>query len=258
MLPEGEAEALAARLRELRELGFQGLEVVWPGTFRVERVRAAADAAGLPIHGLRLSDAFDAPLASDDEGLRQRGRERLADALRAAAALGATSLSLVPARITSSVSDARAWNLVRVALLEALPLAQELEVRLALRLGPGDFLASPLEAARFVDELDSPWVGWQLDTAWSTVRSYPWHWAHILGERLVKVDLADYSRAAAEAGLARGFEVELGEGDLVGPTLLDALAHALFAGWVTLEAEGVARDALAARLAKARALLELA
>lgn len=256
--PEGTADELGARLEALARAGFEGLEVVWPGTFRVERVRAAAADAGLAIHGLHLGEAFGAPLADEDPALRERGRRRLADALRAAAELGATSLSLLPAAVTVKVSDERAWNLTRIALEGSLPLAEELGIDLALRLGPGDFLGSPLEAARFLDELGAARVGWQLDTAWSTVRSYPWHWAHILGARIKKVDLADYSRArAAAGGLAAGF-VELGEGDLAGPPLLESLAHALYSGWVTLEARGLAADALGARLARAREFLELA
>ncbi len=255
ILPEGSEQRLQARLEALRAAGFEGLEIVWPGAYRPERVQAIAAQVGLPIHGLRVSEAFGAALSSDDDALRAKGQQRLADALRVASTLGATSLSLVPGAITSEVSDARAWNMVKIALRTALPLAKELDVVIALRLGEGDFLASPLEAARFIDELGSEHIGWQLDSSWSLVRSFPQHWVHILGARIVKFDLADYSRAAARSGgLQAGFATELGAGDVDGPTLLVALAHALYSGWVTIEAD---EGQLDAKLREARVLLEL-
>ena len=256
--PEGEERALTERLAALRTAGFDGIEVAWPGTFRADRVRRAADAAGCPVHGVRVGESFGGALSLEDSDARAQGERRLADALRLAAELGAKSLSIVPGAITPTVSEARAWNLVKISLRSALPLAEQLGVRIALRLGSGDFLGSPLEAARFLDELGSPLMGWQLDTAWSLVRSYPQHWAHILGARLVKVDLGDYSRAAAASGgLEAGFDVGLGEGDLDAPTTLEALAHALYSGWVTVDVDEGAPESFEAAAKAARILLEL-
>ena len=256
--PEGEQSALTERLSRLRAAGFDGVEVAWPGTFRADRVRRAADAASCPIHGVRVGESFGGALSLEDSDARALGERRLADALNLASELGATSLSIVPGAITPTVSEARAWNLVKISLRSALPLAEELGVRIALRLGSGDFLSTPLEAARFLDELGSPLLGWQLDTAWSLVRSYPQHWAHILGARLIKVDLGDYSReAAATGGLAAGFETALGEGDLDAPTTLEALAHALFSGWVTVDVDEHDPASFEARAHAARLLLEL-
>jgi hexulose-6-phosphate isomerase len=256
--PEGAEVDLTERLAALRAAGFDGVEVAWPGTFRADRVRRAADAAGCPIHSVRVGESFGAALSLEDADARALGERRLADALRLAGELGAKSISIVPGAITPTVSEARAWNLVKISLRSALPLAEELGVRIALRLGGGDFLSSPLEAARFLDELGSPLVGWQLDTAWSLVRSYPQHWAHILGARLIKVDLGDYSRAAAASGgVAAGFAVDLGSGDLDGPTTLEALAHALYSGWVTVDVEERSPETFEARAKRARVLLEL-
>lgn len=256
VLPEGEEDELTARLERILASGFDGVEVVWPGAFRADRVQRAAERAKCPIHGLHISDDFGAALSTDDEPARARGEKRLADGLRLAAELGATSLSLVAGAITPTVSDARAWNQVKIALKTALPLAQELDLRIGLRLGAGEFLAAPFEAARFIDELNSPHLAWQLDVAWSLVHSYPQHWAHIIGGRLLKVDLADYSRSIAEtAGRARGMQVALGEGSLDCPTTLEALAHASYSGWVTIDVDESSEATLAADEKRARAWL---
>jgi hexulose-6-phosphate isomerase len=256
---EGREGPLTRRLAGLRAAGFDGVEAVWPGTFRGADLRAAARAAECPVHAVHVGLGFDAALSKDDSNLRQQGQERLTRALELAAELGAGSVSVVPGAITPEVSDARAWNLVKIGLGALLPRASELGLRLGLRLGPGDFLASPLEAARFLDELDSPALGWQLDTGWSLLRSYPQHWIHILGQRILKVDLSDFSRGAAAAGgTEAGFKIQLGEGDLDFPATLEALAHALYSGWLSLAVDDAALEESGPNRKGARTALQIA
>jgi hexulose-6-phosphate isomerase len=234
--PEG---SLEERFALLRDAGFAGVELDHSDAIDAREVKDASAATGLAVHGLREADALDHPLTSDDPNVRAHGREVLERALRLCKAVGGSGVGLLPGQVTPEISYARAWNHARVELRAMAPLAESLGLRIGLKNGPNRFLLSPLEAARFVDELASPVFGWHLDVAWSLALSWPQHWIHVLGARLLKVDLRDFSRAASEStGFSRGFDVALGQGDCQWEALLEALAHARYNGWVTTDVPG--------------------
>ncbi|MDP6538297.1 MAG: sugar phosphate isomerase/epimerase family protein [Planctomycetota bacterium] len=234
--PEG---SLEERFALLKAAGFVGVELDYSDDLDPREVVEASGATGLTVHGLRDAQALAHPLSSDDPNVRTRGRETLERALRFCKAVGGSGVGLLPGEVTAEISYARAWNHARVELAATAPLAESLGLRIGLENGPNRFLLSPLEAARFVDELASPVFGWHLDVAWSLALSWPQHWIHVLGERLLKVELADFSQAASEsAGFSKGFEVALGQGDCQWEPFLEALAHARYRGWVTLDVPG--------------------
>jgi peptidoglycan/LPS O-acetylase OafA/YrhL len=96
-----------------------------------------------------------------------------------------------------------------------------------------------LSAARFVDEIGSPWVGWHLDLGNLIAYGWPEQWAHILGPRVFNLHIKEYSRKKADSeGPYKGFQVELGEGDNdwhATMAALDAIDHK---GWGILEVRG--------------------
>ena len=95
--------------------------------------------------------------------MRARGLAGLETALRDCARYGGTTVLLVPAVVGREVSYAAAYERSRAEIRKALPLAEELGVAIALENVWNQFLLSPLEAARYVDELESPAVGWYFD-----------------------------------------------------------------------------------------------
>ena len=103
---------------------------------------------------------------------------------------------------------------------------------------------SPLEAARYLDELGSDAVGWYLDVGNVWNHGYPDQWIRILGKRLLRLDVKGYSRKKRDdEGLWRGFEVELDEGDIDWPAVRAALADIGYDGWATAEVQGGDRAA---------------
>ena len=54
------------------------------------------------------------------------------------------------------------------------------------------FLLSPLEFARYVDELDSPWLKAYFDVGNIVFYGYPQDWIRTLGARIAKVHLKDF------------------------------------------------------------------
>lgn len=75
--------------------------------------------------------------------------------------------------------------------------------------------------------------------------SWPEHWIEILGHRILKLDIKEYSRSKRDAeGRWAGFRVELLEGDCGWPAVmrLDAIGYE---GWATAEIPGGDRERLA-------------
>ena len=54
------------------------------------------------------------------------------------------------------------------------------------------FLLSPLETARFLDEIGSPWVGMYLDVGNVVYLGYPEQWVELLAKHIKKLHMSDY------------------------------------------------------------------
>jgi len=120
-----------------------------------------------------------------------------------------------------------------------LPMASDLGVKIAFENVWNRFLLSPLEAARYVDEFESDLVGWYMDLGNIVTFSWPEQWIRILDQRILKLDIKDYSRSKRdEEGPYAGFRVKLGDGDNNWPDILTALDDIGYEGWATAEIPG--------------------
>ena len=141
--------------------------------------------------------------------------------------------------VNKEVSYADAFTRSREMIRQAVPLAEELGVKIALENVWNNFLLSPLEAARFVDDFNSPMVGWHFDCG--NVWNYGWpdQWIRILGKRIVKIHIKEFSRKKADSeGKWKGFEVKLLEGDMEWPAIMKALDDVGYTGWIIAEQGG--------------------
>jgi len=234
------------KFRLLKDLGFDGVEIeAHSGLDRDEVVRAR-DATGLVIHGVVAGVLWKQQLSSNDAAVRAKAVELLKGAVDEAKAYGATTVLTIPGVVNKETFYADAYRRSLEEIPKAIPHAAEAGVKLALENVWNQFLLSPLEAARFVDELNAPEVGWYFD-AGNVVRcGWPEHWIAALGRRILKVHIKEYSRKKQqEEGLWKGFDVELGEGDCDWPTVMKALRDVGYAGWITAEVPGGDRERLA-------------
>jgi len=223
----------------LKRLGYDGVEISAPNNLDTAEVVAARDATNLPIHGVVDSVHWNRPLSDNDPAVRAQGLEGLQAALRAAKAYGATTVLLVPAVVKKDVSYQDAYQRSQDEIRRALPLAAELGIKIALENVWNHFLLSPLEMARYIDELDSAWIGAYFDVGNIVTYGWPEHWIRTLGRRVFKVDVKEFSRRMRDQeGNARGFNVELLEGDCDWPAVMRAFRDIQFAGWFTAEIPG--------------------
>ena len=246
----GEGDTLLDKFLIVRDCGFQGLELDSPSELKHEDVLAAQEKSGVRVHGLVDSKHWSHPLNSFDKEVRAESIAALETALRDAKLYGSTSVLLVPAVVNAKLPYAEAWKRSQDAIRRVLPLARELGVRIAVENVWNQFLESPLEAARYVDEFQDPSLAFHFDIGNVVNYGWPEQWIAILGPRIVKLHVKDYSRKKRDdEGLWKGFDVELGQGDANYAAVMPALdavgySTAPQGNWATAEVNGGDRKRL--------------
>ena len=234
------------KFKLLKELGYDGVELNAPDpSLDKDEVLRARDATGLEIPGVVDSAHWKDTLSHPDPAVRAKGVESLQQALRDAKTYGATSVLLVPAVVNKEVSYADAYTRSQAEIRKVLPLAQELGVKIALENVWNNFLLSPLETARYIDEFESPMMSMHFDVGNVVLYGWPEQWIRTLGKRIFKLDIKEFSRNLANKdGLRKGFSAELMEGDCDWPTVMNALREIGYQGWGALEVAGGDRERL--------------
>jgi hexulose-6-phosphate isomerase len=213
----------------IKAAGFDGVEA--NSHMKQDEVLKARDETGLEIPSVCCSTHWDKPVSDPDAAVRAAGLEGLKQSLRDAKRYGASSVLFVPAVVKKEVSYADAYRRSQEEIRKALPLAEELGVRIAIENVWNQFLLSPLEAARYVDEFNSPWVGWHFDVGNILKFGFPEQWIRILNKRILKIHLKEYSAK-------RGFDVEFLKGDDDWPAVMKALDEIGYTGWAIAEQGG--------------------
>ncbi|MHA3775297.1 sugar phosphate isomerase/epimerase family protein [Verrucomicrobiota bacterium sgz303538] len=227
------------RFKMVKDAGFDGIELNRPDAIALDEILKARDATGLEIAGVICSTHWGKPITHQDPAVREQGMRGLKLALQEAGELGCKRLLLVPGVVNKEVSYADAYKRSQAAIREAIPTAEKAGCKIAIENVWNQFLLSPLEAARFVDELDSPWVGWHFDIGNVVTFGWPEQWIRILGPRVLNVHIKEYSRKKRDqGGPYKGFDVELGEGDVGWPDVVKALAEIKYNGYGILEVPG--------------------
>lgn len=222
------------RFKLLRETGFAGAEV--NSGMDQREILAARDATGLQIPSVVIANHWTDPLSHPNPATREKGLEGLRQGLRDAKVYGATSVLLVPGIVNKDTSYADAYSRSIAEIKKAVPLAEEVGVAIAIENVWNKFLLSPLEAAAYVDSFKSPQVKWHFDVGNIVDYGWPDQWIRILGPRIAKVHIKEYSRKQRDQkGPRAGFEVELHEGDSDWPAVMAALDEVGYKGWLISE-----------------------
>ncbi len=237
--------SILEKFRLLQQLGFDGVELDGPSDLDRDEVIQARDEVGLPIPGVIDSVHWRKTLSDPDPQVRAEGVEGLRTALSDAKAYGSTTVLLVPAVVNQDVSYDDAYTRSQAEIRKVLPYAKELGVKIAIENVWNNFLLSPLEMARYIDEFESPWIGAYFDIGNIVNYGWPEHWIRILGPRILKLDIKEFSRKKRdEEGLWKGFAVKLGEGDVNWPEVRRALKDIGYIGWGSAEVPGGDRERL--------------
>lgn len=246
----GEGDTLQDKFQLLRDCGFEGAELDSPSDLNPDEVLAASAKTGLVVHGLVDSVHWRMTLTNPDAAVRAEGVKALETALRDGHRYKCVSILLVPGIVDNGTSYDDAYKRSQEEIRKCIPLAQEMGVKIAIENVWNNFLLSPLESARYVDEFNSPWVGWHFDIGNVIRYGWPDQWTHILNKRIIKLHIKDFSRKKSnDEGLWKGFDVELGDGDADWPATMKALdeigySTAPAGNWATAEVGGGDRKRL--------------
>lgn len=224
-------------LQKFQAVKGAGLEGIEPSShMNQNEVLDALKTSGLTAASVCCSTHWKKPLSDPNPSVRSEGVRGLEQALHDAKAYGATSVLLVPAVVNKQVSYADAYTRSQEQIRKVLPLAQELGVKIAIENVWNQFLLSPLEAARYIDEFNSPAIGWHFDVGNIINYGWPEQWIRILGKRIQKLHIKEYSRAKRDkAGPYAGFDVKYLEGDNDWPAVMKALDEVGYNGWAIAE-----------------------
>jgi len=233
----GVGTTILEKFQAAKEAGFEGVEPM--SHLDRKEVLAARDATGLNVFSVCGELHWKYLLSDPDPKIREQGVEALKVTLQDANVYGADTILLVPGRVTDTVAYDQCWNRSVEEIKKVVPLAEKLRVKIAIENVWNNFLLSPIEAASYVDQFKSSYVGSYFDCGNIMAYGWPEQWIHILGQRIAKVHIKEYSRKIADKqGKGAGFGVKLTEGDVNWHEVMQALDDVGYHGWTTIEMPG--------------------
>jgi len=222
------------KCRAVKEAGFQGIE---PNShMNRDEVIDAAKTTGLEITDVCCSTHWNRPLSHPDAAVRQEGVEGVIVALEDAYAYGTDAILVVPGIVNENVSYDECWHRSIESLRKLLPVAEKLKVQICIENVWNNFILSPIEACHFIDQFNSPYIKFYLDCGNLLIYGWPEQWIKILGDRIGRIHIKEFSRRNAnEQGLRTGFNVALTEGDVNWQNVMSALRQNYKNVWLTTE-----------------------
>ena len=175
MFPTGSIEAVMERLARA---GAGGMDLFLPhvpylldarfGPENLTSCRAAAQAAGVPIHSIIGAGTPDGKrltsyLADDADQGRADALAFVRWNVDLCEALGAEHFSFAEGRLPGHMAEEEAWQRLVRTLREAAPIAEAKGVTMQIELHPGLIASTPEKAPRLIDEVGSKAVRICLD-----------------------------------------------------------------------------------------------
>ncbi len=260
----------AELLERHKAAGFHGLEATdWSiAPDAAAKLRDTAQRLDMRIHSvLRGWTDFNSPDATQVA----KDIASVETALRAAQGYGADALLLVPCRLLDDVAvpkpedfdielddqtghvtrvvagdnaafapymDAqnRGIDMARKALDKLIPVAEKTGVVIALENVWSNLWVKPALFAHFVRSFQSRWVQSYFDIGNHVKYAPPEAWIESLGKTIVKLHVKDFTidRAAPQGGQF----VDIREGQVNWPAVIEALDRVGYQGWLTIEGSG--------------------
>ncbi len=229
------------KFKLIQDVGFDGTEIATRDEVDPVQVEKAIEKTGVPVHGVINSSNPD-----------------IISAIDLAKRFGGDSV-LVVCRYDKDLSLADNWNRDKENILKAAPHAEKQGVSIAVENVWASYMISAFDVQRFLDEINHPYVRSYFDVGNNMRWGIPHHWVRHLGERIVKLDIKEYStKLQVDEGLRAGFGVPIGEGSIEWAAVREELAKIGFEGWATAEVPGGDRTRLATIAEEMDRVLDLA
>lgn len=211
-----------------KQVGFDGIELAlneqgemsleW-SPFQVKEIYSYANDLGIPISSFASGLGWKYPPVSRNAEVSAKGKEIIKTALRFAGILEVDCLLTVPAVVGPEMPYDEAYSRGVEVYQELARMGEEFGVVVGVENVWNKFLLSPLEFARFIDDVGSPWVQAYFDVGNVLQFALPEQWIRILGPRIKKVHVKDFKTSV---GNIHGFTTLL-NGDVNWPAVMQAL-----------------------------------
>ncbi|MGC1243616.1 MAG: sugar phosphate isomerase/epimerase family protein [Chryseosolibacter sp.] len=233
------------KFKLLKDLGFDGVELETPNNLPMKEVLQARDKTGLEIPGVVCGATWKSQLSHRDPAVRAEGVRLVKQSLNDCKQYGGTTVLVIPGVVSEETSYQDAYVRSQEEVRKLFSEVEKTGIKIAFENVWNNFLLSPLECAKYVDEINHPMIGWYFDVGNVVRYGWPEHWIEVLGKRIMKLDVKEYSRKKHfEEGAWKGFDVELLEGDCNWPAVNAALRKIGYSGWGSAEVPGGDRDRL--------------
>ncbi len=230
-------DGMTNKFKTAKAAGYDGIELDSPG-FNVDEIKKAIAETGLPVDGSVCSTHWQIRHTSPDAATRAKALGDLQKALRDTHAVGGHTVLLVIGHGDDG-PESEIWPRSIENIRLALPLCAELGIAIAIENvwnkflyqhdGPNNQTADKF--VKYVDELNSPWVGMQFDIGNHWKYGDPAAWIRALGRRVIKLDIKGFSRE-------KNNWADITEDDLPWADVRKALDDIGFDGWVAAEVGG--------------------
>ena len=228
---------LTEKFQAVKDAGFDGIEMNAPD-MNVDDTKKAIAESGLPVDGTVNSTHWGVRHTDPDAAVRAKALESLQNAIRDTHAVGGHSVLLVVGKGEDGTEE-EIWKRSIENISLAVPLAAQLGVQIVIENvwnqflydHDGDHTQNADKYVKYVDELNSPWVGMQFDIGNHWKYGSMGDWIRQLGKRVVKLDIKGYSRANNDWA-------RISEGDIDYADVRKALREINFYGWVAAEVGG--------------------
>ena len=208
-----------------KRAGFDGIELCFgeddeinPNSTKedMQLILDTAKKIGIEISSLATGIFWKYSLIGNDKSENETAKKHVRKMLELGSCLGIDTILVVPGTVGSiaqkepNVDYDVAYNRALEAFKELAADAEKYKVNIGIENVWNKFLLSPLEMRDFIDKINSDYVGCYFDVGNVLNIGYPQHWIKILGERIKKVHVKDFSLAT---GNVNGF-VDLLTGDV--------------------------------------------
>jgi L-ribulose-5-phosphate 3-epimerase len=221
------------QFRAVKAAGFDGVEAM--SHMNQDEVARAYAETGLKCASVCCATHWrkDSLLSSADPAVRAKGLDGLKQALYDAKRYGGTSVLLVPGTARDGVTYEQCWERSIGEIRKALPTCKETGVKIAVENVWNEFINKPEEAKRYIDEINSPMVGWHFDIGNMIKWGPSEDWVRVLGKRILKLHIKEFSNDPK-----KGFGVKFFEGDVHWPAVMQELDKIGYNGWAITEQPG--------------------
>lgn len=204
-------------------------------------LKVAIDEVGIEVASLATGFYWGASLGAADEVERAKAGTFTEAYLKAGAAFGVDAVLVVPGSVDVGWDPSRpvvpakqVWEQSHKSIEALLPTAEEVGVAIAVENVWSKFLTGPFEYVSYIDSFNSPFVKAYFDVGNCLINGYPEHWIELLGSRIARVHLKNFTRQEC-GGLLGGFTASLLEGDINWANVFGALKAAGYDGYLTAE-----------------------